>query len=205
MGGSKILVVDDQPISVQLLKRKLEGEGMIVASAYSGREALDLVKQDKPDLILLDIMLPERDGIEVCQCLQADPATQSIPIIFITTRTAEEGKIEGLSVGAVDYITKPIDLDETLARIQTQLRFVAINRELVDLQHRLSAARRNATIGAVMQGITHNLNNLLGVVVGYIDLIKVYQEKPELVKKMPITLKMRSTASSRLSSSSPPS
>ncbi len=69
MGGSKILVVDDQPINVHLLKRKLEREGMIVASAYSGREALDLVKQDKPDLILIDIMMPEMDGIEVCQSL----------------------------------------------------------------------------------------------------------------------------------------
>ena len=183
MGASKILVVDDQPINVQLLKRKLEREGMIVASAYSGREALDLVKQDKPDLILLDIMMPEMDGIEICQSLQADPATQSIPIIFITAHTSKEGKIEGLSVGAVDYITKPIDLDETLARIQTQLRFVAINRELVDLQRRLGESRRNATIGAMTQGIAHNLNNLLGVVVGYIDLIKVYHEKPELVKK----------------------
>lgn len=180
---SKILVVDDQPINVQLLKRKLEREGMQVATAFSGREALDLVAADKPDLILLDVMMPEMDGIEVCQRLQADESTKIIPVIFITARTSKEGKIEGLGVGAVDYITKPIDLDETLARVQTQLRFVQMNRELVELQRRLGDSRRSATLGAVTQGIAHNLNNLLGVIIGYVDLIKAYHEKPELVKK----------------------
>jgi CheY-like chemotaxis protein len=183
MPASKILVVDDQPINVQLLKRKLEREGMQVAAAYSGQEALDLVRQDKPDLILLDVMMPEMDGIQVCQRLQADEDTRSIPIIFVTARSSKEGKLEGLGVGAVDYITKPIDLDETLARVQTQLRFAAINREIIDLQRRLTEARRAATIGAVTQGIAHNLNNLLGVVIGYLDLIKTYHDKPELVKK----------------------
>ena len=183
MAAPKIIVVDDQPINVQLLKRKLEREGMAVTTAYSGKEALELIAANKPDLILLDVMMPDMDGIEVCQRLQAEEETRSIPIIFITARTSKEGKIEGLGVGAVDYITKPIDLDETLARVQTQLRFVAINREVVDLQRRLGEARRAATIGAVTQGIAHNLNNLLGVVIGYVDLIKVYYDKPELVKK----------------------
>lgn len=183
MAAPKILVVDDQPINVQLLKRKLEREHMTVHTAYSGREALELVAADKPDLILLDVMMPEMDGIEVCQRLQVSDETRSIPIIFITARTSKEGKIEGLGVGAVDYITKPIDLDETLARVQTQLRFVTINRELVDLQRRLGESRRSATIGAVTQGIAHNLNNLLGVVIGYVDLIKAYHDKPELVRK----------------------
>jgi DNA-binding response OmpR family regulator len=178
-----ILIVDDQPINVQLLKRKLEREGMRVAAAYSGIEALDLVRKDKPDLILLDVMMPDMDGIEVCQRLQASDDTRSIPVIFVTARTSKEGKIEGLNVGAVDYITKPIDLDETLARVQTQLRFVAINREMLDLQRRLVDARRAATIGAVTQGIAHNLNNLLGVVMGHLDLIKAYYDKPEQVKK----------------------
>lgn len=156
---------------------------MTILTAYSGQEALNLVAADKPDLILLDVMMPDMDGIAVCQQLQANPETKSIPVIFITARTSKEGKIEGLGVGAVDYITKPIDLDETLARVQTQLRFVHINRELVDLQRRLGDSRRAATIGAVTQGIAHNLNNLLGVVIGYVDLIKAYNEKPELVKK----------------------
>jgi two-component system sensor histidine kinase/response regulator len=179
----KILVVDDQPINVQLLKRKLEREGIKVTTATNGLEALSSVRWDRPDLILLDVMMPDMDGIEVCQRLQADETTKSIPVIFITARTTKEGKIEGLGVGAVDYITKPIDLDETMARVQTQLRFVSVNREVIDLQRRLSEARRAATIGAVTQGIAHNLNNLLGVVIGYLDLVKAYYDKPELVKK----------------------
>jgi two-component system, sensor histidine kinase and response regulator len=134
--------------------------------------------------VLLDVMMPDMDGIEVCQRMQADEETRRIPVIFITARTTKESKLEGLGVGAVDYITKPIDLDETLARVQTQLRFVTINREMIDLQRRLEEARRTATIGAVTEGIAHNLNNLLAVAIGYIDLIKVHHEKPEQVKKI---------------------
>lgn len=183
MASPNILVVDDQPINVQLLRRKLEREGIHVTTAYNGIEALKSVAAEKPDLILLDVMMPDMDGIEVCQRLQSNEDTRSIPVIFITARTSKEGKLEGLGVGAVDYITKPIDLDETLARVQTQLRFVAINREMVDLQRRLVEARRAATIGAVTQGIAHNLNNLLGVVIGYLDLVKAYYDKPEQVRK----------------------
>jgi two-component system, sensor histidine kinase and response regulator len=183
MSSASILVVDDQPINVQLLKRKLEKAGLAVITATNGLEALEQVKQHKPDLILLDLMMPDMDGIEVCQRLQERSDTRSIPVIFVTARTTKESKLEGLAVGAVDYITKPIDLDETVARVQTQLRFAAINRENLELQRRLEESRRAATIGAVAQGIAHNLNNLLGVVIGYLDLIKTGYEKPPTVKK----------------------
>src|ERR1043165_7921360 len=183
MSAPSILVVDDQPINVQLLKRKLEREGIRITAAYTGLEALEFVKQEKPDLILLDVMMPDMDGIEVCQRLQSNDETRGIPVIFITARSAKESKLEGLGVGAVDYITKPIDLDETLARVQTQVRFVTINRQLIDLTRRLEESRKAATIGAVTQGIAHNLNNLLGVVIGYLDLVKAYYDKPEQVKK----------------------
>jgi two-component system, sensor histidine kinase and response regulator len=183
MAAPSILVVDDQPINVQLLKRKLEREGIRVVPAYNGLEALELIRKERPDLILLDVMMPDMDGIEVCQRLQANEEMRGIPVIFITARTAKESKLEGLSVGAVDYITKPIDLDETLARVQTQLRFVSVNRQLIDLTRRLEESRRAATIGAVTQGIAHNLNNLLGVVIGYLDLVKAYYDKPEQVRK----------------------
>ena len=183
MPAPSVLVVDDQPINVQLLKRKLEREGIRITAAYTGIEALEFVRKDKPDLILLDVMMPDMDGIEVCQRLQANDDTRGIPVIFITARTNKESKLEGLNVGAVDYITKPIDLDETLARVQTQLRFVQINRQVVELTRRLEESRKAATIGAVTQGIAHNLNNLLGVVIGYLDLVKAYYDKPEQVRK----------------------
>jgi CheY-like chemotaxis protein len=182
MANPKILVIDDQPLNVQLLKRKLEREGLDVLAAYNGAEGLLQIAQAKPDLVLLDMMMPDMNGIEVCQRLQASEETRAIPVIFITARTTKESKLEGLGVGAVDYITKPIDLDETLARVQTQLRFVSINREMVDLQRRLEEARRAATIGAVTQGIAHNLNNLLGVAIGYLDLIKISPDKPQQVQ-----------------------
>ncbi len=179
---SKVLVVDDQPVNVQLLKRALEREGLTVIPAHTGQDALDLVQREHPDLILLDVMMPDMDGIEVCQRLQQDSRHKNIPVIFITARSSKEGRLAGLGVGAVDYITKPIDLDETIARVQTQLRVVAVNREMIDLQRRLEEARRAASIGAITQGIAHNLNNLLGVVLGYLDLIKSNAHRPDTVR-----------------------
>ena len=179
----RILVVDDQPINIKLLQRKFERQGMEVFVAYDGRECLRIVEDSVPDLILLDIMMPEMDGIETCQRLKENPATETIPIIFITAKASKEGKLEGLDAGAVDYITKPIDLDETLARVRTQLRLQDMFRENLELQERLGDARKAAAIGAITQGIAHNLNNLLGVVVGYLDLIKNGYDSPDMVKR----------------------
>lgn len=178
-----IMVVDDQPINVQLLRHMLERHEMDVVTADNGAECLEKVGTASPDLILLDVMMPEMDGFEVCRILQSREETRSIPVIFITAETRKEGKLQGLEAGAVDYITKPIDLEETLARVQTQLRFQAINQENVELQTRLGDARRTAAIGAITQGIAHNLNNLLGVVVGYVDLTKTTLDNPESAQR----------------------
>jgi len=156
---------------------------MDISVAYSGRECLDIVHKVNPDLILLDVMMPDLDGIETCQKLKSDPETEAIPIIFITAKASKEGKLEGLDAGAVDYITKPIDLDETLARVRTQLRLQEMFRENIHLQERLGDARRTAAVGAITQGITHNLNNLLGVVVGYLDLLKNAYDNPDMIKR----------------------
>lgn len=179
----KILVVDDQPINVHLLKRMLEREDMDVRTAQSGQQCLDEVERELPDIILLDVMMPGMDGIEVCQRLKQSEETKAIPIIFISARSSKEGRLEGLASGAVDYITKPIDLDETLARIRTQLRFLAVNRQNIELQERLGESRRVATIGAITRGLAHNLNNLLGVTVGYVDLVKTFYDQPAMVQK----------------------
>ena len=156
---------------------------MHVSVAYNGRECLDIVEEADPDLILLDIMMPEMDGIEVCQRLKSNPETETIPIIFITAKVSKEGKLEGLDAGAVDYITKPVDLDETLARINTQLRLQEMFHENIRLQKRLGDARKAAAVGSITKGITHNLNNLLGVVVGYLDLLKNGHDSPDMVKR----------------------
>lgn len=179
----KILVVDDQPINIKLLQRKLERQGMEVLVAYNGMECIRIVEKELPDLILLDVMMPEMDGIETCAHLKSSPRTETIPIIFVTAKTSKEGKLEGLEAGAVDYITKPIDLDETLARVNTQLRLQDMFRENLELQRRLEESRRAAAVGAITEGIAHNLNNLLGVVVGYLDLMKVGIGEPEKVER----------------------
>ena len=156
---------------------------MDVFIACNGRECLDIVEGINPDLILLDVMMPEMDGIETCQRLKSNPITQKIPVIFITAKASREGKLEGLNAGAVDYITKPIDLEETLARVQTQLRLQEMFRENLQLQERLGDARKTAAVGAITNGIAHNLNNLLGVVVGYLDLLKNGHDSPDMVKR----------------------
>jgi len=179
----KVLVVDDQPSNVELISQILGKAGIDTVTASSGTEALGVVAQTQPDLVLLDVQMPDIDGFGVCERLQADESTRHIPIIFVTADDSHTGKIAGLGVGAVDYITKPIEADETLARVRTQLRFVSINREMCDIQHRLDEARRTATLGAVTQGIAHNLNNLLGVALGYLDLVQLHNDNPVQVKK----------------------
>ncbi|MEO0054201.1 MAG: hypothetical protein RLZZ50_148 [Verrucomicrobiota bacterium] len=188
MTKPRVLVVDDQPVNVQLLQRALEGEGIEVIPAYAGQEALDLAGRVRPDLIVLDVTMPGMDGIEVCQRLQADGSHQAIPIIFITALSSKAGRLTGLGVGAVDYITKPIDIDETVARVRTQLRLVQANRDMLDLQRRLQEARGAASVGAITQGIAHNLNNLLGIVLGYLELIKTHAAKPDAVRANAVNL-----------------
>jgi len=176
-----VLVVDDEPINVQLLERKLEWEGLCVLTANSGQACLDIAKAQRPDLILLDVMMPGMDGFEVCQKLREDDLTKAIPVIFVTAHNSKQGKLDGLEAGAVDYITKPIDLEETVARVNTQLKYLAINQANVELTRRLGESRRAAAIGALTQGIAHNLNNLLGVVMGYLELAKANHKDPEKV------------------------
>jgi DNA-binding response OmpR family regulator len=183
MPRPKVLVVDDQPSNVELISQILGKAGIETLRASSGTEALAVVAQSEPDLVLLDVQMPDIDGFGVCERLQADESTRLIPVIFVTADNSHTGKITGLGVGAVDYITKPIEADETLARVQTQLRLASINRELCEIQHRLDEARRAATIGAATQGIAHNLNNLLGVALGYLDLVQLHSDNAVQVKK----------------------
>lgn len=181
--ASTVLVVDDEPINIQLLQKKLEWDGVRVLTAENGQQCLDICQKERPDLILLDVMMPGMDGFEVCQKLREDEKTKAIPVIFVTAHNSKKGKLEGLQAGAVDYITKPIDLEETIARVRTQLSYLAINRANVELTQRLGESRRSAAIGALTQGIAHNLNNLLGVVMGYLELAKVNYKDPEKVLK----------------------
>jgi two-component system response regulator RpaA len=117
-----ILVVDDDVYVADTMQRGLQKRGHEVATAYNGFEALELVREKNPDLLILDISMPRMNGIEVCRRLRADERTAPIPIIFLTARSMIEDKIEGFAAGADDYITKPFDIQELELRIKAILR-----------------------------------------------------------------------------------
>lgn len=126
-----ILVVDDNQVNRRLLAAILQRTGYRIAEAGDGSNAIRLAREIRPDLILLDVMMPGPDGYEVCQTLQNDPLTDKIPIIFLSARANAEDKIRGLEVGAADYVTKPFDKEEVVARVRSQLRIRNLTRELV--------------------------------------------------------------------------
>ena len=117
--ADKVLVVDDEKLIVKGIKYSLEQDGMEVSCAYDGREALDLIKANNYDIILLDVMLPEMDGYTVCQQVRE---FSDVPIIMITAKSEDMDKILGLDYGADDYITKPFAIEELLARIRVALK-----------------------------------------------------------------------------------
>ncbi|NKB71191.1 MAG: response regulator [Candidatus Latescibacteria bacterium] len=134
-----LLLVDDTPANLHILCAFLEGEGYSLAIAQNGEEALDLVQQEQPDLILLDVMMPGMDGFEVCRRLQQNKATRPIPVIFVTAKDLTEGAVEGFATGAVDYITKPFREAEVLARVRTHLRLYQLSRQLAENVRQLAA------------------------------------------------------------------
>jgi len=118
----KVLIVDDEMDSLLPLKRSLEIENYIVVEALNGQEALNVVKNEIPDIILLDIMLPGMDGYEVCSRLKNNALTKNIPIIMLTARDNVKERVKGLEIGADDYVAKPYNLHELKARIKSVLR-----------------------------------------------------------------------------------
>ena len=122
MAKEKILVVDDEQDIIELIRYNLELEGFRVTSVYNGEDALRLAKREPPDLLILDLMLPGMDGLEVCQVLKKESQTNHIPIIMLTAKTGEPDIVVGLELGADDYITKPFSMRELVARVKAVLR-----------------------------------------------------------------------------------
>lgn len=136
-----ILLVDDQPANLQLLIHTLERFGCKLLVAKNGEAALTIAQKAFPDLILLDIMMPGIDGFEVCRRLKADPATEKIPVIFLSALDETGDKVRGLELGAVDYIAKPFQPEEVIARVNTHLTIHQLSREVQkqrdELEHEL--------------------------------------------------------------------
>ena len=118
----KILVVEDEPSQREVLAYNLKAEGFLVISADNGEDALFLVEEEEPDLILLDWMMPNLSGIEVCRRLKSRDKTRAIPIIMVSARSEEMDKVRGLEIGADDYLVKPYSVIELIARLRTQMR-----------------------------------------------------------------------------------
>jgi len=127
---TSLLIVDDNPKNIQVLGSILAKEGYKVYFAQNGLDALKKVQITRPDLILLDIIMPELDGFETCVRLKASPETQNIPVIFLTARTETEDIVKGFQLGAVDYVTKPFQKEEILVRIQTHLQLQQMQKQL---------------------------------------------------------------------------
>jgi adenylate cyclase len=134
----RILVVDDTPQNVKLLKRLLSATGYDVVTASSGAEALALIAGDKPDLVLLDVVMAEMSGYQVCRAIRADPATALLPVVMVTSLDPAEERVKGIEVGADDFLSKPINQEELLARVKSLLRVRALHRQVEDQAARLA-------------------------------------------------------------------
>ena len=159
-----VLVVDDNPTNLSVLVNLLRDVGMRVLVATDGESAIDQTQYVKPDLILLDVMMPGIDGFETCQRLKANVETSKIPIIFMTALSETVDKVRGLSLGAVDYVTKPFEHEEVLVRIRTHLT-IAKQRQMIesqnfDLQTEISDRKRaEEALTIFLHAVSHDLRN----------------------------------------------
>jgi len=176
---SSILIVDDITKNLQVVGTILRQAGYAVTPATSGLEALEGLREKVPDLILLDLMMPEMDGLEVCRRIKSDPATSQIPVIFLTASNEMEHLVQGFEVGAVDYVTKPFNPPELLARARTHLELKLARERLREMND-----EKNEFMGIA----AHDLRSPLNAIKGYSEMVLEDQglgkENAELVGKI---------------------
>ncbi|MBF0288956.1 MAG: hybrid sensor histidine kinase/response regulator [SAR324 cluster bacterium] len=171
IGNAHILLVDDNPNNLQTLAEMLSEKGYRIGMAQSGAQALNAIELSSPDLILLDIMMPEMDGFEVCRLLKSSAEKTKIPIIFLTALADAEDVIKGLESGAVDYITKPFNITEVEARVRMQLQ-LKFSAEMLE--------QKSTEQKELLRILCHDLANPIGVVKTYLSLA---EKNPEFYLK----------------------
>ncbi|HVF66230.1 MAG TPA: diguanylate cyclase [Pyrinomonadaceae bacterium] len=152
-----ILVADDEPVNLALIKRRLEWEEYRVETAENGGQAVEAAKRLLPDLVILDVMMPVLDGLQACRLIKEDPSTRDIPVIFLSALDDTDTKVNGLALGANDYISKPFRVEELLARVAVAIR---LKRERDLLQESAEELRRRAEAASEMS-MTDALTGLL--------------------------------------------
>lgn len=196
-----VLIVDDNPANLSVLSDALDLAGLEVWVAKSGKVALERAKYALPNLILLDVMMPEMDGFETCLQLKANPATQDIPVIFMTALSDTANKVKGFQAGAVDYITKPFQQEEVLSRVKLHLKLHDLAEkldnknilleqkvaevslaydDLKQMQIKLIQSEKLSSLGQIVTGIAHEINNPVNFIYG--NLIHASQYNQEVLK-----------------------
>ncbi|MCD6178438.1 MAG: hybrid sensor histidine kinase/response regulator [Bacteroidales bacterium] len=182
-----ILLVDDTPQNIQVLGAILKNQGYSFALTTSGKETYQLLKKVTPDIILLDVMLPDEDGFSICDNLKKQEATADIPILFLTAKNETADKIQGFKVGAVDYITKPFEELEVIERVKNHLRakldrdqIKSYNNELEEIvdqrTNELLKKERETILAQFIQGVVHNIRGPISSALAASDLIQAMRE-----------------------------
>ncbi len=174
-----VLVVDDEPLALDLNTQTLKRQGFRTETARGGVEALAWLENNRPDIVLLDISMPDLDGFAVFEKIRVDPDLVNLPVIFVTARDNVEYRVKGLELGAVDYITKPFNPSELTARVRATLRLIGLERELHEQQRE---ALRLETVSTILTTVSHYINNAIAAIQGRAALVNI--EKPDSIRKM---------------------